>query len=288
MTTELEDKLKQAFDEKNNDIKSFTWKFARKEDGTQDEIRLYDATEEQLKKFYNHCQSMLYNPDKNNPGRYVLLDIIAEQRKNCTIELFIRGLESGELCEDHNPYPRYLYLPDIRAFMNQNKEDFPANKLDKLSIASLTGNLPRQYQRLSIAEVTNGLLNQLGIINTKHITFSFIINMGIYLSPSELKEFDEKDSEGKTRSKLEVIKERLGLNKSVRLIVKPSGLNYKELRAMLKLKPKNYSELTTDQLTVLSTKVLFKLENEILNHIAQWEEKIRQINLVAQARNISL
>ena len=39
-----------------------------------------------------------------------------------------------------------------------------------------------------------------------------------------------------------------------------------ELRAMVNLKPKKYSELTTDQLTVLRNKVLFKLENEVMFH----------------------
>ena len=112
--------------------------------------------------------------------------------------------------------------------------------------------------------------------------------MGVYLTPAEMKEFDEKDKDGNTRSKLEVIKERLNIKSTVRLTVKPTGLNYSELRAMVTLKPKKYSELTTDQLTVLRNKVLFRLENEVLFHIDQWEERMRQLRLVADSRDIVL
>ena len=124
--------------------------------------------------------------------------------------------------------------------------------------------------------------------DNKHITFSFILNMGVYLTPAEMKEFDEKDKDGNTRSKLEVIKERLNIKNTVRLTVKPAGLSFNELRAMVNLKPKKYSELTTDQLTVLRNKVLFKLENEVMFHIEQWEERMRQLRMVAESKGITL
>ena len=284
----MRDKLTEAIDAKNNDIKSYVWKLARKSDGTQEEIRLVDATPEQLKAFYHHCESMLHSTDKVNPGRYVLLEIIDEQRRKCNVELFLRKLEQGSICADNKPYPRHLYVQDLRAYMNKHKEDFPSNQLKNISIAACTGGLPREFERISIEEVLDGCLDQLGFINNKHITFSFILNMGVYLTPSEMKEFDEKDKEGNTRSKLEVIKERLNIKNTVRLTVKPSGLSFNELRAMVNLKPKKYSELTTDQLLVLRNKVLFKLENEVMFHIEQWEERIRQIKKVAESKGITL
>ena len=128
----------------------------------------------------------------------------------------------------------------------------------------------------------------MGWFDNKHITFSFILNMGVYLTPAEMKEFDEKDKDGNTRSKLEVIKERLNIKNTVRLTVKPAGLSFNELRAMVNLKPKKYSELTTDQLTVLRNKVLFKLENEVMFHIEQWEERMRQLRMVAESKGITL
>lgn len=278
----------EAIEAKNNDIKSFVWKLARKSDGTQEEIKLVDATPEQLNQFYKHCKSMLYSTDKLNPGRYVLLKIIEEQRNKCNVELFLRKLESGSICADNKPYPRHLYIQDIRAYMNAHKNEFPSNELKNISISSISGGLPREFGRISIEDVLDGGLDQLGWFDNKHITFSFILNMGVYLTPSELKEFDEKDSDGNPRKKPELIKERLGLKPSVELVVKPTGLNFNELRAMINLKPKKYSELTTDQLTVLRNKVLFRLENEVLFHIEQWEERIRQLKLVAESRGITL
>lgn len=285
--TIIGDKLKEAIDNKNNDIKSFVWKLARKADGTQEEIRLVDATSEQLNQFYKHCLSMLNSTDKLNPGRYVLLDIISEQRRKCNVELFLRKLESGEICAG-KPYPRHLYLQDLRAYMNSHKADFPSKELKSISIAACTGGLPREFERISIDETLNACLDSLGFFDNKHITFSFILNLGVYLTPAEMKEFDEKDKDGNTRSKLEVIKERLNIKNTVRLTVKPTGLNFNELRAMVNLKPKKYSELTTDQLTVLRNKVLFRLENEVMFHIEQWEERLRQLRLVAENRGITL
>lgn len=231
---------------------------------------------------------MLHSTDKLNPGRYILLDIISEQRKKCNVELFLRKLESGEICADGKPYPRHLYIQDLRGYMNSHREDFPSNELKDISIAACTGGLPREFERISIEDVLDGGLDQLGYFDNKHITFSFILNMGVYLTPSEMKEFDEKDKDGNTRSKLEVIKERLNIKSTVRLTVKPTGLNFNELRAMVNLRPKKYSELTTDQLMVLRNKVLFRLENEVMFHIDQWEERIRQLKLVAESRGITL
>lgn len=286
--TVMREKLMEAIEAKNNDTKSFVWKLARKSDGTQEEVRLLDATPEQLKTFYKHCKSMLYSEDKLNPGRYILLKIIEDQRRKCNVELFLRKLESGSLCADGKPYPRYLYLQDIRSYMDANKESFPIEERANISIAAVTRGLSREFERISIEEVLDGCLDRLGIFDNKHITFSFILNMGVYLTPAEMKEFDEKDKDGNTRSKLEVIKERLNIKPTVRLTVKPTGLNFSELRAMVNLKPKKYSELTTDQLTVLRNKVLFRLEDEVQFHIDQWQERMRQIELVAKERDIIL
>ena len=103
----LKEKLTEAINARNNDVKSFVWKLARKADGTQEEVRLVDATPEQLQQFFNHCYSMLYSTDKLNPGRYVLLDIIKEQREKCNVELYLRRLKEGVLTGGES-YPRHL------------------------------------------------------------------------------------------------------------------------------------------------------------------------------------
>lgn len=103
-----------------------------------------------------------------------------------------------------------------------------------------------------------------------------------------MEEFTEKDENGNNRSKLELIKERLNIRPSVRLTVKPSGLSYTELRAMLGLHSQRYSKLSTDQLTTLRNKVLFRLEQEVNYHIEQWEERMRRILKVAELRGINI
>lgn len=286
--TALKDKLTEAINAKNNDVKSFVWKLARNAEGVQEEIKLMDATPEQLNQFYQHCNSMLYSKDKLNPGRFTLLDIIQDQRNKCNVELFLRKLETGAICADGRAYPRYLYRQDLRSFLDANKDQFPYSEWKNISIAACTNGISREFERISIDTVMSACLDTLGTIDTKHITFSFILNMGVYLTPNEMKELNEKDAEGKNRSKLEIIKERLNIPSTVRLVVKPSGLNFTELRAMIGLRPKKYSELTTDQLVTLRDKVLFKLEDEVTFHISQWQERMRQIELVAQAREINL
>ena len=114
--TVMKDKLIKAVADKKNDINLFVWKFPKKADKTQEEIKLVEATPEQLISFYKHCQSMLYSDDKVNPGRYTLLNLINEQRRKCNVELYLRQLEDGSLCRDGQPYPRYLYFQDIEQF----------------------------------------------------------------------------------------------------------------------------------------------------------------------------
>lgn len=287
MTQLMKEKLMEAIEAKQNDVRNFIWKYARKHDGTQDEIRLMDATPEQLQQFYNHCYSMLYSEDKVNPGRYVLLDIIREQRDKCNVELYLRKLAEGAFTGGEG-ISKYAYCQNILDCIKKNKQHFPQSELKNIPITAVTGGVPKEFSRLSIDEVLSGCLDTLGVLNTKHITFSFIKNLGIYLTPEEMKDLIERDENGAIRSRLEVIKERLNINPSVMLSVKPSGLSYAEFRSMLNLRSKKYAELTIPQLTTLRNKVLFCLEREVTHHASQWEDKIHQLELVATAKGITL
>ena len=89
--TVLGEKLKQALNEKSDNINEYVWK-GPKVNGIQEEIKLVDADFDQLRKFYNHCEQMLYNSDVKNPGRITLLDIVTDQIQRCRAELLIRWL----------------------------------------------------------------------------------------------------------------------------------------------------------------------------------------------------
>lgn len=287
----LEDKLKEALDAKNNDITTYVWKGAKEVvngEKVQSEVRLVDATPEQLNKFYKHCNSMLYSSDRVNPGRYTLLDIIEEQRVNCNVELFLRYLEKGDPDNNIVPYPRFSYLQTLRTFLNINKEALPKESLSTAPISIAVSDLPKEFSDISISKIIDGCLDTLGRFDKKHITLSFITKLGVWFTPAEMRDLTERLEDGKVRNRLEVIKERLGIKPSIGLKINPKGLNYNELRAMITLKSKKYSELTTDQLLTLRNKVLFRLQADAEFHASQWEERKAQIEKVAASKGITL
>jgi CRISPR/Cas system CSM-associated protein Csm2 small subunit len=95
----------------------------------------------------------------------------------------------------------------------------------------------------------------------------------------------EKDPEtGKAKNRLEVIKRELKLNPNINLRICNTGLNYNEFRSMYYLKRDKYSNLTTDQLKLLSNKVLYRFQDQCEMQAKQWEEKIKEINEVAATK----
>ena len=266
--TIIRERLEEAMASKKIDVKNFIWKGEKKEINgvmTQEEIRLIDADEKQLNKFYNHCMSMLYNQDKQNPGRYLLLDIIKDQIARCNCELFLRWLEQEK------GKPRFTFLSDVRTILDNNKENIPD-----------TTNIP-------ISLIIDGCIDRLGYFNKQHITLSFILKQGLWFTQQELKDLTEKNEDGTTKDRVEVVKEKLGLTKpGINLYITPKGLNFAQLKAMISLRSKKYSELTTDQLKTLRNVILFALSDEVRFHINQWESRITQLKEVAKFKGITL
>ena len=290
----LGDKLQQALNNKENDINTFIWKGPREEGKrTQTSVKMVDATPEQLKEWYNHCQSMLYSNDKKYPGRYVLHDIVDEQRTNCNTELFLRWVENKYLTdipEPRKPYPRFLYLQDLMDLLRNNKDTVPKEKYDTIPVGVIPIglNIPMEFRDVSIEQAINGCLDKLGIFSREHISLRFITKLGVWFTDKEMNDLTEKDKDGNTRNRIDVIKERHNLKSVINLRPNSKGLKYSELRAMLNLKTKKYSELTNDQLVVLRDKVLFRFEEEIDFHISQWEKIIEQLEMVANSKGFSL
>ena len=84
--TVLGDELKKALNDKANDVTTYIWK-GPKINGIQEEIKLINATYDELRTYYNHCEQMLSNTDSKNPGRITLLAIVNEQiqKMSCRI-----------------------------------------------------------------------------------------------------------------------------------------------------------------------------------------------------------
>lgn len=269
---------------KKVDLNSFVWKGSKSLDETgkykQSEKKLIDMTEKELKDCYNHCKTMLFNKDIQNPGRYVVLEIIADQKERCGAELFLRYIDMAK------GLSRFVLLTSINEFLGNNKEAF---KNYKPIVGDIFSNVPDEFEKIPLSLVIDGCLDRLGTFSKKHITRTFVLKQGIWLSPSESKDLIEEDGQGNLRDRLEVIKERLNLKEIEKLYINSKGLNYTQMRAMLNIKSnKKYMDLTTAQLETLRYRVLFSLEETVKSHICSWERRMEEIEKVVEYKEFKL
>lgn len=269
---------------KDNNLNSFIWKNNKTLDVNgnyiQSEKKMIDMNLAELSNCYNHCKTMLFNKNSKNPGRYLVLDLIADQKNKCGVELLLRNIE------EINKLTRFNLTTFINNFMDVNKE---AIKYHKVTIENVFSNIPVQFEKLPLNLILDGCLDKLGTLTKKHITRTFILKQGIWLTPSESKDLIEYDVNGVLRDRLEVIKERLHIRDIEKLYINSKGLNYTQIRAMLNIKQDvKYKELTTTQLETLRYRVLFDLENSVKFHINLWETKMEELEQVAEFKGLML
>ena len=282
--TVLGDKLGEALSAKANDINNFVWK-GPKVNGVQEEIRLVDADFYQLQKFYNHCNEMLYNKDSKYPGRVVLKDIVQDQIQRCRAELLIRWLRSEK------QYTTTNCLEDLRAIISNNKEELTQDVIKTYAIGNIMNGLPIEFERVPISLVMDACLDSLGVLDNSHLTLNFIVKMGLWFTPQEMQKpvaeggLYKKDPEtGKAVNRLEVVTKELRLNPSISLRIDNTGLSYAEFRSMCRLKRDKYANLTSDQLRLLSNKVLYRFQDQCEMQAKQWQDKITEILKVAESK----
>ena len=276
----MERKLKEAIEKKQQDITNFVWKGSKSLDENgkyrQNEKRLVDMTERELQNAYDHCKTMLFNKDSENPGRYVVLESIAEQRDKIGAELFLRYVE-----QNHH-LVRFTLLTSINEFLRNNKD---VSKTHKLTVSDAIPSVPNEFEKVPINMVVDGCLDRLGTFNKKHITRTFVLKQGIWLTPAESKELLEYNPDGSVKDRLEVVRERLNIKEVEKLFINSKGLNYTQMRAMLNIKPnRKYLDLTTTQLETLRYRILFNLEESVKNHISSWERRMEEIELVLTSK----
>jgi hypothetical protein len=272
-------KLESFQDLKNLKMQSYIWKGEkRKVDNrfVQDETKLVDASDDELKSFWNYCNTMLNNKSKDNPGRYQVLDTIKDQRLRCNAELYIRHVEAQNV-------PRFTLNEQIQKVL----EDFKGD-INDLMVYNVSTSSPVEFHNIPLNYVIDGCLDKLGNFNRKHLTLNFILKQGVWFTKDELEDLTEKDNDGNVINRLDVVRQRLNINSGISFNINPKGLSFTNLRAMLQLKNKKYSEMTTDQLTILRDRILFELEKDVKYHIKQWEERKEQIQEVAESRGITL
>ncbi len=277
--TVLGDKLKVALDDKANDVNNYVWK-GPKVNGVQEEIKLVDADYDQLRHFYVHCEQMLYNSDIKNPGRIVLIDIVSDQIQRCRAELLVRWLRAEK------QYTNTRCLEDLRNTIKNNKEILTNEAIKVYPIGNILNGIPVEFNDVPVSLVMDACLDSLGILNNEHLTLNFIVKMGLWFTQQEMqKDLYRKDPEtGKAINRLAVVSKELRLNPSISLKICDTGLSYAEFRSMCRLRRDKYANLTSDQLRLLSDKVLYRFQDQCEAQAKQWMNKMEEIKKVAELK----
>lgn len=272
MNTEFGEKLQKAI----NSIDSLTWR-----DKNGNDVKLVNASVEDLQNWYKHCYEMLYNGTPKTPGKFQIRQNIMRTWDSCNTELFVRYL----LHECNTPLKTKRDLLD---FINQRRNESSEDILNK-SIATLFSNLDPIFERITVNRLMDACFDKLDIVNRKIITDKFILSQGIWLTDEEKLELTEVGPDGKVKDKKEVIIERLCMNPNIKLRFSPTGLSFTEFRALVQLGfSQKVSSLSTVTLKTLRDKILLLLDDNLNYHIKKWKTLAANINRVAEARNIEL
>lgn len=274
MNTEFGEKLQSAI----NSIDSLTWK-----DKQGNTVKLVEATQADLQKWYNHCWEMLYNVSLYSPGKYKIRENIQHTWDACNTELFVRYLL-------HECNTELKTKKDILDYINSKRSNGESDILNE-SIAVLFSGLPPIFEKVTISRLMDACFDKLDVLNRKMITDKFIWSQGIWLTDEEKAELTEVQPNGKVRNRMEVIKERLSgyVNADVKLRITPTGLTFAEFRSLVQLAPlPKISSLSTVALKTLRDKVLLLLDNDLDYHINKWATLMKNIERVAEARNIQI
>ena len=274
----MKERLLEAFERKENDVNSFVWKGKKSKSG-QSEVKMMDCTPEELRSFYKHCESMLNSTDRKNPGRNVVYNQIQNQKDRCTTELFLRWLNS------ERNISKYAFLNSIREFLENNPQI--DQKEDKMS--KVISGCPQDFMELPISLVLDGCLDCLGVFNKHHITLSFILEQGVWLSSEESKQMKKEGYTDSAKYIIDQINTKTS-NKNISTVKVTSrgGIILKEVFSMIALKNKKYSDMDTFQIETLRNKMLSRLEKKVKNQAEQWKKRMIQIEKVLEAKGEKL
>lgn len=224
---------------------------------------------------------MLYNPSLYNPGKTYVRKNIWKTWNSCNTELFVRYLL-------HECNTDIKTKKDLLEYISYKRSVVDYDILNE-SISVLFNGLDPIYERITVNQLMDACFDKLDVLNKKMITDKFILSQGIWLTDDEKIELTENTPDGKTRNRMEVIKERLCLDPSIKLRITPTGLSFAEFRSLVQLStlPK-ISSLSSVALRTLRDKILLLLDNDLNYHIDKWNTLMHNIERVAEARNIEL
>lgn len=284
--TAIGDKLTEALAKANN-TETYVWK-GPKVNGVQKEYLLKDCDQETLQKYYDHCKQMLYNKDEKNPGRLVLIDLVKHQIQCCRAELLVRWLLSN------HKITRQRCRDLIQEIIDANPNELTIDDIKSRPIVDIMPGIPLEYEQVPISMVKDACTYIAGTFNNSHITKNFILRMGLHFTQKEMQTpwpeglYKKDPITGKAMNRLELVKKMEGLNPAIMLKVNDNGLTYAEFRSMNRLRREKYELLTSDQLTLLSTKVLYRFQDQCKVQAEQWLAKMHEIEEVAEAKGYTL
>ena len=177
---------------------------------------------------------------------------------------------------------------DLLTLINDRRNDTEEDILE-MPITVLFNGLDPIFERITVSKLMDACFDKLDVLNKKIITDQFILSQGIWLTDEEKVELTETNENGKMRNRMEVIKERLNLDPSIKIRISPTGLSCAEFRSLVQLNtlPK-ISSLSTIALKTLRDKILLLLDNDIEYHIKKWSTLLNNIRAVADRRHIDL
>lgn len=278
-----------------NDVNSFIWK-GPEINGISEEFKLMSCDFDKLRYCYDRCYQMLYNKDGKTPGRVVLNDLVKEQIEKCRAELLIRWLRSKL------NYPSTKCLEDLKVIINNNKETLTPQNLKIVPIGTVMAGLPSEYQDIPIKYVMDACLDSLGAIDLSHLTLNFITKLGLWFTQQEMQKdlYIKNPETGKAVNRLEVISSMFSLPEHTKLKICDTGLTFNEFKIMYTLKNPGYmlsstnsskkkitnrvlySDLSEEQLRLLSDKVLYRFQNLCEKQADFWLGKMNEIKKVAE------
>lgn len=278
----IEQRYKEAVLKKQNDIRNYIWKGPkiRNSDGSysQETKRLVDCTKEELLNYYNYCLQMLYNTNRENPGRYTLLENIKDQRNRCNSELFLRWLsrESG--------ITRFSFMNSIRQLISKNE----GISIKDLVAEDIVGSCPAEFSSIPVELLLDGCMDTLGLFYRKHLTTTFLLKQGVWPTEAEREEFKGQRMTSKfILNQLGVSDDKKNYKTNYKVRLNSKGLSFAQMKAMVSLTTKKYSEMSTLQLETLRNRILWSLENDVKFHIKEWENRKAQIASVLESKGVT-
>jgi CRISPR/Cas system CSM-associated protein Csm2 small subunit len=263
--------------ENKTDVNTYVWKLGKEEISSgvriQSSIKMMDASDDQLRSFYDHAHDMLHSEAKEHSGRLIILKKVHDQRRACLAESFVRWLKTK----------RNIEKVEIIEYILDSIRD---NELNRYTVADLK--LPAvdpEFIHIPMDKVLDACTDSLGSIKRTYLTVNFLCRNGIYVSDDDRKELERRYPKFPLEDQ---IAKDLNWPDIIQIRIRSGGLRYKYLKEILKINNLRYSEMTDDQLFILRTKILVELEMQLQKQILFWREKMQQLLEIAQMRNLTL